>query len=317
MHAEPSRPLEAAPAAPDNPRVSTSAEQGARPSQLRLGCALWGHAGWNGSLYPRGTRPERRLERYAQRLGTVEVNSTFYALPKPQTLAHWAESVDAPFRFVPKVPRDISHDEPRASHPAELLEFARYLEPLSAQLGPVLLQLGPKAGPERWPALRALCEAWPAERPALALELRHPSWFAPELAPRWLEEARALGLGRCILDSRSIHAHDAGGVASIGRNKPAVPLLCAPTTQTQLVRFVGHPDLPRNATWIGEWAARIHGWLDEGKDVYWFAHCPVEDMSPFLALALERALLARGAPIEASALGDMGREEQAELFDIA
>ena len=76
-----------------------------------------------------------------------------------------------------------------------------------------------------------------------------------------------LGLGRAILDSRPIHASGAGGVASVGRQKPAVPLNCTPTTDQLLVRFVGHPRLARNAPWIGEWAVRLHAWLDRSKQL--------------------------------------------------
>ena len=141
-----------------------------------------------------------------------------------------------------------------------------------------------------------------------------PSCSAPCVTPRWLATSVELGLGRAILDSRPIHASGAGGVASVGRQKPAVPLNCTPTTDKLLVRFVGHPELARNTTWIGEWAVRLHAWLDQGRDVYFFAHCPVEEVSPFLLRELQRALVARGAPIEPLPLEELDREAQADLF---
>ena len=59
---------------------------------------------------------------------------------------------------------------------------------------------------------------------------------------------------------------------------------------------------------------RLHAWLDQGRDVYFFAHCPVEELSPFLLRELQRALVARGAPIEPLPLEEFDRDAQADLF---
>ncbi len=78
-------------------------------SNILIGCAIWGYRPWVGTFLPAGTAATAMLAAYSQRLTTVEVNSTFYALPDAQTIARWAIDTPANFRFCPKVPRIISH----------------------------------------------------------------------------------------------------------------------------------------------------------------------------------------------------------------
>ena len=65
---------------------------------------------WKGSFYPERTRPEDMLACYAQRLPTVEINNTFYQMPRASVLEHWAEVVPVGFRFAIKAPRRITHE---------------------------------------------------------------------------------------------------------------------------------------------------------------------------------------------------------------
>lgn len=145
---------------------------------IRLGTQGWNYDAWVGPFYPIGTRPTDYLFLYARAFNTVEVDSTFYAMPSPSVVRSWASRVPAGFTFALKLPKEISHDN-RLRDPAGLapLFFDRARE-LGAKLGPILIQLGP--------------DFMPAERPVLAdflAQLPLDLQFAVEFRQRgWIEE---------------------------------------------------------------------------------------------------------------------------------
>jgi uncharacterized protein YecE (DUF72 family) len=57
----------------------------------RIGCSGWNYADWRGRLYPPGVPQRRWLEIYAEHFDTVEVNATFYRLPRRESVAAWAQ----------------------------------------------------------------------------------------------------------------------------------------------------------------------------------------------------------------------------------
>ena len=77
--------------------------------RVRAGTSGWSYNEWKGSFYPEDISSSRMLRYYAERFGSVEVNNTFYRLPKPEVLAGWAEQVPEDFRFVLKASRRITH----------------------------------------------------------------------------------------------------------------------------------------------------------------------------------------------------------------
>src|ERR1043165_6160303 len=82
-------------------------------SQLfHIGCAVWGYKDWIGELFPRGSKQGDFLTLYSRRLTTVEGNTTFYAIPKPEIVTRWANETPEGFRFCLKLPREISHEGP-------------------------------------------------------------------------------------------------------------------------------------------------------------------------------------------------------------
>lgn len=157
---------------------------------MRIGCSGYSYADWVGPFYPPGTRPGDMLELYAQRFGTVEVNSTYYRLPGVKTFQGMSRKVPRDFRFAVKLPGDITHRgrlEPAA-------DFLRVTAPLAeaGQLGPVLAQFpfAFKNGQDQRAYLGRLKEAMPGV--ALVVEFRHESWQVPAVA-RFLED-RGLAL---------------------------------------------------------------------------------------------------------------------------
>jgi len=132
---------------------------------------------WCGSFYPEKIASDAMLGWYAERLPTVEINNTFYRMPKASVLETWAAATPPAFRFAIKASRRITHDARLAADKAaESVQYLyRNLAALGAKRGPVLFQLPPflRRDPAR---LRDFLALLPADHRA-AFEFRHDSWF--------------------------------------------------------------------------------------------------------------------------------------------
>ncbi len=143
--------------------------------ELHTGTSGYSYKEWKGSFYPEDLSNTDMLSYYGERLGAVEINNTFYRLPKASVLENWAEQVPASFLFSIKASRKITHFarlKETAADPTEyLLSTVKTLGP---RLGVILFQLPPnfKKDVERLSAfLDTLGEGTPA-----AFEFRHDSW---------------------------------------------------------------------------------------------------------------------------------------------
>lgn len=148
---------------------------------LLAGASGYAFKEWKGSFYPEKMQPEAMLAFYAERLPTVEINNSFYQMPKPDVLARWVEATPARFRFSVKAPRRITHDGKLA--PEKVAEPVAYLyrvlEALGDKRGPVLFQLPPFLRKNA-----ALLQGFLALLPEghrAAFEFRHGSWFDDEV----------------------------------------------------------------------------------------------------------------------------------------
>ena len=148
-------------------------------TKLKLWAGASGYAfkEWKGSFYPEKIAPEAMLAWYAERLPTVEINNTFYQMPKVSVLEHWAEVTPEAFRFTFKAPKRITHDgRLKADVVADSVAYLyKNLATLGSKRGPVLFQLPPflkKDLPRLDEFLRLLPEGHRA-----AFEFRHDSWF--------------------------------------------------------------------------------------------------------------------------------------------
>ncbi len=81
-----------------------------RTSKLWAGASGYAFKEWKGGFYPEKLQPEAMLAWYAERLPSVEINNTFYQMPKTAVLGHWAEVTPEHFRFAIKASRRITHD---------------------------------------------------------------------------------------------------------------------------------------------------------------------------------------------------------------
>lgn len=268
-----------------------------RTGRLWLGCAVWAYRGWVGEFYPERTTQKEMLGRYVERLTAVEGNTTFYAIPSKETVSAWADAMPEGFKFCAKLNKEITHREHLSHGLHEARIFGKTMMAFGDRLGPLLVQFPPRLGPARLDELEAFLRWWPRGRLPIAVELRHEAWWREPVASRVLDLFGELGVGRVILDTRPIYDGDDDPQASSARPKPKVPMVPYVTASFALVRFIGHPRPERARPYLEEWAKRVHRWLEEGKDVYFFAHCPMEERSPHYARTLYRLLEERGAPI--------------------
>lgn len=140
-----------------------------------IGTSGYSYPPWKGVFYPEDLPTSRMLEFYGERLNAVEINNTFYRLPKQEVVRSWAEQVPDGFRFVIKASRRITHFTrlgPDAEEPTAYL--LRNVEELGDRLGAVLFQLPPnlKIDVER---LETFLSWLPPGVPS-AFEFRHASW---------------------------------------------------------------------------------------------------------------------------------------------
>jgi len=218
---------------------------------IRIGCSGWNYAHWrNGVFYPPRLASRDWLAFYARRFDTVEINTTFYRLPRTESVARWVAGSPPGFKFAVKVSRYLTHVK-------RLLEVPRHLPLLYERIAPLLAS--PKLGPLLWqlpPTFR-----FDADRLAGALEhlhdgnrhafeFRHPSWFRDETMTLLREHGVALVIG----DRPQVHAFQTHEL----------------TADFTFVRFHGGTR-GRNGNYshgeLDEWAERLAGWAQEA-DVF-------------------------------------------------
>jgi uncharacterized protein YecE (DUF72 family) len=193
-----------------------------------------------------------RLTYYASLFSSVEVNATFYKLPKPATIEKWGESVHGDFRFTFKVSKAVTHAKDLQFSFGELELFAETVAHAGDKKGCLLVQLPPKVSREKEEELTGLLECLSENAGGwkIAVEFRHPSWY-----------------------SRSVYRLLQGyGIGMVEHDKP----LCAPpkvdiAENFAYLRFHGPEGTYRGSyedAVLEEYAKRIAGWVKDGKEVY-------------------------------------------------
>jgi uncharacterized protein YecE (DUF72 family) len=147
--------------------------------QILVGTSGWSYKHWKGSFYPEDLPADDMLRYYGTRLPTVEINNSFYRIPKEKVLLEWADQVPAEFRFVLKASRRITHINRLADQDDTLGYFLRTANVLGEKLGPTLFQCPPTLR-KNIELLRGFVAKVPRTWRA-ALEFRHESWFDEEV----------------------------------------------------------------------------------------------------------------------------------------
>lgn len=266
--------------------------------RIRIGAQGWNYEAWVGPFYPSGTRPADFLSVYARAFDTVEVDSTFYAIPPASTVRSWAERVPDGFTFALKLPQEITHEN-RLRNSADLVAlFFERVRELGPKLGPVLVQLGPDFGPVELPALTAFLPGLPRDV-RVAVEFRQRGWIHDGVLALLAEHNVAL----VLTDARWIP------------RKTMLKLASRPTANFAYIRWMGPNrdlvDYSRiqidRTREIEAWTAVLPSLAERVEVVYGYVNNHFAGHSPATAREFQRRL---GQPVvEPDQLG-----EQMSLF---
>ena len=265
--------------------------------RLRIGTQGWNYEAWVGPFYPIGTRPSDFLSVYARAFDTVEVDSTFYAIPPAKTVRGWADRTPKGFVFALKLPQEITHERRlRDAEDVAQLFFDRARE-LGEKLGPVLIQLGPDFGEVELPALAHFLPRLPGDI-RFAIEFRQKGWIHDGVLALLAEHNVALAL----TDARWIS------------RKQMMSLAERPTADFVYIRWMG-PDrsivdysrIQVDRTREVELWSSVITPMVEKRDIYGYVNNHFAGHSPATARDLQRLL--HQTPVDPEQLG-----EQMSLF---
>ena len=148
--------------------------------KLLAGTSGYAFKEWKGSFYPDGLKDAGMLGYYASRFPAVEINNTFYRLPKEQVLLDWAAQVPEHFTFALKASQRITHYARLKEESAPLVDYLlKATSALGRRLGPILFQLPPNMKKDV-ARFRGFLGLLPADR-RYVFEFRHESWFDDEV----------------------------------------------------------------------------------------------------------------------------------------
>ena len=146
---------------------------------LYVGTSGYSYKEWKGTFYPKDVPDKQMLHFYGEQFRTVEINNTFYRMPKASVLEAWAGEVPADFKFVLKASQRITHMQRLKDADDSVRYLLEVAGTLKDRLGPLLFQLPPNLKKDV-PRLRDFLTLLPSERRA-AFEFRHQSWFDDEV----------------------------------------------------------------------------------------------------------------------------------------
>ena len=164
-------------------------------AEIRLGTQGWHYKDWVGAFYPPGTPPSAYLPFYSRVFDAVELDTTFYGPPRPETIRLWDETTPENFRFAAKMPRTITHDKRLIDTEADLVEFLTVMQGLGSKLGPILIELPPSFEASEVHSLKRFLEILPEEF-RYSVEFRHKSWHNHDTA----ELLRRHRIGWTVID---------------------------------------------------------------------------------------------------------------------
>lgn len=204
------------------------------------------------SEYPPEFKGASRLTYYASLHSSVEINSSFYQVPKPATVGKWRESVPSHFRFTFKVPKTVTHAKGLQFNAEDLEVFAETVAKVDKKKGCLLVQFPPSVKRERQEELEGILECLRSDAKGwhIAVEFRDPSWYNREVY-------------------RVLQSFGAGMVEQ-DMPKSATPQVTV-ADDFHYLRFHGPEGTYRGSydeTFLLRHAKRISAWVKEGREVY-------------------------------------------------
>jgi uncharacterized protein YecE (DUF72 family) len=183
---------------------------------IRIGSSGWSYKDWGGNFYPEGAKQSEYLAIYAEKFNTVEIDSTFYGIPRASSIEKWYASVPGDFRFAAKFPRKITHESDLTGVEDVLDKFLNTMSGLKEKLGPLLLQFPYSFKPDMSQNLFRFLKTLPGDFDYV-VEVRNRKW----LDDRFYDSLRESGVGLALLDH------------------PWMPKPEVATSRTLYVRFLG------------------------------------------------------------------------------
>lgn len=263
------------------------------PARVRFGTQGWNYPAWVGPFYPDGTRPADFLRTFARAFETVEIDSTFYAIPPVRTVRSWSARVPDGFVFTCKMPQEITHE--RRFHACDdvLFAFTERMRELGPKLGPILIQCGPDFAPQHGKPFAEFLELLPRDL-RFAVEFRQPGW----IRRRVLELLREHGVALALSDGRWIP------------REWLLKLCEQPTADFAYLRWMGpdrlitdysHLQVDRSPE-LGAWARMLPVLQGQVREVYGFVNNHFAGHAPASVRMLQQRL---GLPvIDPSLIGD-------------
>ena len=233
--------------------------------KLYAGTSGYSYKEWKGSFYPEDLPADGMLKHYAGKLPAVEINNTFYRMPKASVLAQWAEQVPDGFRFVLKASQQITHRLRLKDASQPVAYFFDIATTLGDRLGPALFQLPPNLKKDL-PRLTDFLSLLPPAARA-AFEFRHESWFADDV----YEALRDRGAALCIAEDEEL----------------ATPLVATASWGYLRLRRQDYDDAS-----VADWAHKIHG--HTWAEAYAFFKHEDAGAGPRLALRLLEQFASQG-----------------------
>ena len=246
-------------------------------ARIYIGTSGWHYKHWRALFYPEQLQTSHWLEFYAKSFDTVELNNSFYHLPRLTAFDTWRDTTPARFRFAVKGSRFITHMKKLTDAESSTPKFFAGANRLENKLGPVLFQLPPrwKVNVERLEEFLSSIE----RGHQYAFEFRDDSWYTREVYEVLTRHESAL----CI--------HDLGG-------KQTPFEITAPFTY---IRFHGPTEAKYSESYskaqLKGWAKRFNDWRPKLKAIYAYFNNDVGGHAPKDAMTL-KSLLATQADIE-------------------
>ncbi len=255
-------------------------------ARLWFGTSGWTTKDWIGPFYPPGTKATDMLARYAAVFPTVEVDATYYGIPRASSVEAWRSRSPEGFRFSLKVPSTVTHERRFVNADGYFAAFLQRIRPLGDKVGVILIQCPPDFAPAR-DSRAALFSFLETELPAefaFALELRDSRWYDDAL----FAHARA---------NRFTLAITEGNYSDLGLAAQIIDeLVRQPPAAHAYIRWLGDQALPRydrvqldRGGSHDAWERMLRSLRQACTDIYAYASNDYEGFAP----ATLRTMLAR------------------------
>ncbi len=251
---------------------------------LHIGTQGWNYDGWVGPFYPRGTRSAEFLDLYTRIFDSVEIDSSFYAIPPESSIQSWYKRAPAGFTYSLKLPQEITHHNRLQNSDDVLLRFCERVRGLQEKLALILIQMPPDFSPRSLPALEKFLPLLPTDL-RFAIEFRDRQWLLEDVGEVVLDLLTAYKTALALTDSKW---HDRATM---------LDLVARPTAEFTYLRWLGiakltetsHVQISRKQE-FAQWAAAFTVLQQNVQSIYGYFNNHFQGHSPASANHFKRLL---------------------------